>query len=531
MSNEHDDQRFDDAVRSYLDWEAAQLPDRPSPVQMAAAVADQGADAGRSTHRGPLTPILIMLMAALVLAAVVGITVAAGWLRLSREVQPTPAPTLPAHQTAVGLQWHGTSIALKDNTTYGFALGTTDVGVEFTASGNDWGWEPLIATADYRFLFSDWGAVGFALADDVYTDPCHRTSGTAGVGPGVDDFIAGIQESLTGIPGIAVRPPRDGTVAGVHSKELTLTFTSGFDASGCDLRSILLWHAPGDLDGIPYGRPVGEGSQVLGARLDSDTAPTVELFVLDVHGTRVLLEVDLVRDPTSWVDDPVALLVDSIRFTDASQEPAVRVPTLPPTATSPFSAPTPMPGGFLVPDVPYSVWLDSRHQIGLKLRVPDPLEWIAETGPNMLVISPYGGGMGMGPYLEVAVPSQVYRDPCRPATGVDDAGRTSDVLARQLRQALGKMTGADVSATRDATIGGLIALEFDFTVPESGRRGCGTPPALWTLPSGPDPLSVRPVSEVFVVDVHGTLAVVTRDVSTDAEGAAIGQIVDSFRWK
>lgn len=525
-----------DLERRLHDFYRAEVAGARTPDRLQAALASIPERTSHGVVRERST-VLVLLAAALLIAslAIIAAGVGSGRLRLSLVTQPTP-PLQPTPSPSTATARAVTSLPTGSNTlatgtTYGFALGTTDVGVEFTPAGDGWGWFPFQPVQDHLILSGNDGLVGFAVPDDTYLDPCHRRAGTAGVGPGVDDLIAGLAESLGKLPGVAVDAPRASTIGGVVARELTVRLTSDFHSSGCDLGAILLWHEPGDLSGIPETATYDFGDPRLvsmSSLFGSNSSASVDLFVLDIHGTRVLVEV-----AGQVSSGPAAELMSSIRFTDASREPPIDlpVPVLEPSpdATSAFSAPTPLPGGFLVPGTPYSVWLDSQHQVGLELTVPEPLRWRAAAEPGDLTLA----GEPFADSLKIAIPSGVYRDACNAGLGVTtNAGTTAHDLARSLRQALKGIPNATVSELVDVTIGDRSGRAFVVSAASFWFDGCVSRSVhAWPVPPGANlPLGSIFSTEFDVVDVNGTLVVVVHRLS-DEQATALDKILQSLRWK
>ena len=122
----------------------------------------------------------------------------------------------------------------------------------------------------------DQGAIEFATPEDVYADPCHRLSGLLGIGPSVDDLVAGLESGLKSVPGLRVSSSTSATVGGLPAQRITATDAGDSRLDNCDLAEVLLWADPNG------GGTVKAGGNSL-----------LNLYVLDVHGTRVLIVLGL----------------------------------------------------------------------------------------------------------------------------------------------------------------------------------------------------------------------------------------------
>jgi hypothetical protein len=143
-------------------------------------------------------------------------------------------------------------------------------------------------------LWNDNGArFGFAVADNVYTDPCDL--GGESMLPPVGPTVTELANALGDLPGIDASAEHD-VYLGYGGHHVTLTAPEG--SAGCEGESGVL-RAPG-FPGFIMGP-------------DPDTA--LELWILSVEGTRVIVLAYVPRDASSELRDEVQAIFDSIRIT------------------------------------------------------------------------------------------------------------------------------------------------------------------------------------------------------------------------
>jgi len=140
--------------------------------------------------------------------------------------------------------------------------------------------------------------VDFVILNEVYSDPCHFDRGQNPLdGPGVDDLVA----ALASLPGMTVTPPVDVTVGGYRGKQVTMTAPA--QADGCTPlpgAGFRIWQLP------------------LGATNDMQPGDSQQVTVLDVNGTRVILDVSGLQNGTTTLIPEVQAIVDSIRIEPGS---------------------------------------------------------------------------------------------------------------------------------------------------------------------------------------------------------------------
>jgi hypothetical protein len=169
--------------------------------------------------------------------------------------------------------------------------------VRFTIAGE--GWRAWVGTYKEE---TEGRTVGVTIAEvaDVVADPCHRHT-WKDPGPTVDDLA----EALAALPGFEVlAAPREASLAGHAGKRLTLRVPDlayepdrGFTA--CNGGYFYGWRAPTGRDRSPTRYYQGPGQ-------------TLELWVLDVDGSRLLIEAN--RFPDSPAGDVAELqaILDSL---------------------------------------------------------------------------------------------------------------------------------------------------------------------------------------------------------------------------
>ena len=137
--------------------------------------------------------------------------------------------------------------------------------------------------------------IDFDIFDTVYADPCNIDRGPMDppAGPSVDDLVA----ALTSLPGMTVTKPVDVTVSGYHGKQFTMTAPAS--TAGCTLEpgiGFRIWELP------------------LGATNDMQPGQSQQVTVLDVDGTRIVLDVSGFENGSTKLTPEVQAIVDSIRI-------------------------------------------------------------------------------------------------------------------------------------------------------------------------------------------------------------------------
>ena len=161
------------------------------------------------------------------------------------------------------------------------------------------GWEGNIGGPYYAGVSpaGSLSAVNFWNSEKVYADPCHFDQGFEDppVGPSVDDLALALANSSIG-----GSFPTSVTVDGYKGKELTVTAPASFD--GCTLSpdGFALWQLP---LGLRYGMVAGQTSR---------------FFILDVEGTRLVIDVASVPGSTAKQLGEAQAIVNSIQIEPAN---------------------------------------------------------------------------------------------------------------------------------------------------------------------------------------------------------------------
>ena len=196
----------------------------------------------------------------------------------------TPAPSVAGGQLLIPVREGSVPL------TAGTYIAATPFPKKITLTLPD-GWYGNVG-GPYDVLLSRVGPtakVDFVILYEVYADPCHFDRGQNPLpGLGVDDLVA----ALTSLPGMTVTTPVDVTVGGYHGKQVTMTAPASAD--GCTPlpgAGFRIWELP------------------LGATNDMQ-----QVTVLDVDGTRVVLDITGLQDGTTTLTPEVQAIVDSIRI-------------------------------------------------------------------------------------------------------------------------------------------------------------------------------------------------------------------------
>lgn len=143
-------------------------------------------------------------------------------------------------------------------------------------------------------------AVWIGQPTNVYTDACHWQRGPQDppIGPTVFDLA----EALRAIPALhpsAPEPVRLGSFSG-----LRMTMRGGGAASGCDQDQLGVFATPAS-----YWPMLRDSTSVAGDRRRST------LYLLDVDGSRLVIELQRDRDAGSYIDDELQQILDSMEIT------------------------------------------------------------------------------------------------------------------------------------------------------------------------------------------------------------------------
>ena len=102
------------------------------------------------------------------------------------------------------------------------------------------------------------GFISFFDVTDVYRDPCNWGAGKTGIGPSVDDLVAGLQAQ----PGLQTSAPKPLNVDGFTGTELAYSTRADLDLSTCYSGTFALWTVAvgGPLDRQISNRPGDTGT-------------------------------------------------------------------------------------------------------------------------------------------------------------------------------------------------------------------------------------------------------------------------------
>jgi len=202
--------------------------------------------------------------------------------------QPSAGTTAPATAQAAPRLFDGSPEIGPG--TYGFVL--QGVPMEITVPA---GWvrhEDFYLTAGPEET-SD-GFVSFLDVTDVYIDPCNWSAGKAGIGPAVDDLVAGLQAQRHTV----TSTPKPLNVAGFAGTELTISIPADVDLSACYLGVYALWTIA--VDG-PLDR-----------QIDSQPGTSATVWILDVNGKRAVISVGS-DDPASTTSAQITEMLGSLK--------------------------------------------------------------------------------------------------------------------------------------------------------------------------------------------------------------------------
>ena len=155
-----------------------------------------------------------------------------------------------------------------------------------------WGAGVVTTQPDIR----DQVGIGFTNVANLYEDPCRWVATgllDPAVGPSVEDLI----EAFASQQHFRATAPTPVSLAGFHGTYIELMIDADLDFSRCDQGTVHCWF---DVKGNSrYYQGPGQVNQ---------------LWVVDVAGTRVVIEVSFFPQASQADRDAVAQLIESIRF-------------------------------------------------------------------------------------------------------------------------------------------------------------------------------------------------------------------------
>jgi hypothetical protein len=136
----------------------------------------------------------------------------------------------------------------------------------------------------------DGAAVAFWSPDGAYVDPCAHTRGQP-VGPTPADLAA----AMSTVPGVVVvTGPSDTTIGGLPAVSVELAVP---DEAGCAPESLYLWYDT--VEAWRWATALGD---------------TIEVWILEVNGARLLIEAETRKAPSAETRAEVEGLIESILF-------------------------------------------------------------------------------------------------------------------------------------------------------------------------------------------------------------------------
>lgn len=532
------DEHFEATLRSFMALEAERAADAAPPVSSVLwrleAISARATRPGRNAGpRGlgsafgalPL-PVRCLLVLGVLAALVLGASLVGSGIR---GPQPTPAPS-PVSAISVT---YTTGEVLEPGISYAVNLGSPpQVGAIFTipqtpyagawSAYDDWGPDELMFSGRS-------GSFELALPDDVYLDACHRQSGTAGVGSTAYAFITAMVNSVSSIPGVSITTLPAADVGGNPALAVTIRVDDAQALEGCDLHDALLWHLPSDVDGIRTTHPAMGGGGSPGDLIPGDP---VTLLVADANGRPGII-VPMVNETTS-AQTIFGELLHSLHWT-APLEGSRQYPLAPTSTKGPGLAGGPLlPYDYLLPGERYVISVGSEPQIDLDVTLPPPMQWRYGGSESARGLSA-SSGAGAGAFgVSVEIPNFIHPRPCTWLTDMgsvarlQDLGSSADDLVFRLDDALNQVPGMLVSSPKEATIGGLPARLLVATLAwrapgQTDLGACDQLTAIpWTVPSGVSYFQIINAGtyQFYVVNVHGTRAIVAAWFATSAPGPA-----------
>ncbi len=144
------------------------------------------------------------------------------------------------------------------------------------------------------------GALVLWSPANVYATPCAQTPLSPPVGPS----IAELADAMSTIPGTElVSAPSDVTVGGHAAKYLAYIVPEDV---GCVASEFYLAYSETPDDPCAGTEPCGRHATALG--------DTVQVWIVDVDGVRIVIEGDTTRNASSAIEQEIQQIVDSIQF-------------------------------------------------------------------------------------------------------------------------------------------------------------------------------------------------------------------------
>jgi hypothetical protein len=214
----------------------------------------------------------------------------------SPSLSPTPLPTDSAAPSPSATQTAVAHFPGFPGAPRPVDAGTYDLGPNFPVLISfvvPSGWLSCTNNAGLLCKADGWGGVNIWIVTNVVTDPCDNTVlRDPPVGPTVDDLVS----AILSLPWGAVTPPSEITVDGFRGREFEVTAPASSPCVGAD--DFATWSTTQSDSGMDVSP--GERSR---------------LRILDVHGTRVMIEGYYLPGTTSTQAlAEINSIIDSVRI-------------------------------------------------------------------------------------------------------------------------------------------------------------------------------------------------------------------------
>ena len=173
--------------------------------------------------------------------------------------------------------------------------GVRPLSITFTVPTDRWGsWGPGLATDETDVLAS----VGVAFHDvaNLYLDACRWASAgqhDPAVGPAVDDLVT----ALASVPHTRASEATDVELAGYSGRYIEVTIEDDLKFAACDQGEVHIWTTP-----QRWSRHYQGPGQI------------ERFWVLDVDGTRLVIEASLFPSASTAYRDELQQILDSIEI-------------------------------------------------------------------------------------------------------------------------------------------------------------------------------------------------------------------------
>jgi hypothetical protein len=197
---------------------------------------------------------------------------------------PTPRPLPNDVPTPPG------SYVLAGDALYGISA----LDITFTVPREGWiSWGPGVVTTEPEVR--DRVAIGFVNVANLYADACHwRTAGV--LNPAVGPSVAELVDGLAALRRFTASAPTEVSLAGFAGSYVELTIDADLDFSTCDAGEVHSWVA-------------AQG----GSRYHQGPGQIEQFWILDVRGTRLVIDRSLFPQASRANRDDLARIIESIQ--------------------------------------------------------------------------------------------------------------------------------------------------------------------------------------------------------------------------